>query len=141
MLVELFSESLQIPPIIDTLLKFSDESRSQRIDPDPSMTQGDDEKQVVFRRGREGGFIDGDFEIEGSPVSFLETDPFVNLLCEVDGLLIQKSIASEALFCKSDVALAIRTFQIERSLKKEMGEDFGVPLINLFFKLSVDRCP
>jgi hypothetical protein len=77
MLVELFFESLHISSIIDPLLKFSDEARSQRIDPDPSMAQGDDEKQVVFRGGRERGFVDGDFEIEGGPVSFLETDPFV----------------------------------------------------------------
>jgi hypothetical protein len=49
MLVELFLKFPQIPPVIHGLLEFSDEPRSQGVDFDPSVTGGDDEKEMVFR--------------------------------------------------------------------------------------------
>jgi hypothetical protein len=69
MLIELFSEIIQITTVIYPLLEFSNEPRCKRIDVNSSIVQFDNEEEMVFRRSGKGRLIDGDFKIDGGLAS------------------------------------------------------------------------
>src|SRR4030043_1041358 len=68
-LIELLAEVPQIPAIIDCLLEFTNEARGKGIDFNASVTQGNDEEEMILWSRGKGGLIDRDFKIYDMPIS------------------------------------------------------------------------
>src|SRR4030042_3489706 len=135
----LLPKGLEVSDIVDPLLKFANEPRSERIELDSSLSHLNNKEEMVFRSRRERRFVNGDLKVDRGSVARLGSDEFVSLVGEIDGFLIEENISFQLFFIELDTAFSLRTLEMKFFLQKEMGEDFHLFRIHSFAELTIEH--